>query len=65
VSKRVFLKAFFTLFLLVPGTQAYAYLEPGTGSMLLQLLLGGASGVAVVMKLYWHNLVAFFARIKK
>ena len=41
---------------------AHAYLDPGTGSMLLQLLLGGAAGALVVGKLYWHRVKAFFGR---
>ena len=41
---------------------AHAYLDPGTGSMLLQLLLGGVAGVLVVGKLYWHQAKAFFGR---
>ncbi len=41
---------------------AHAYLDPGTGSMLLQLLLGGVAGVLVVGKLYWHRVQAFFGR---
>ncbi len=41
---------------------AHAYLDPGTGSMLLQLLLGGVAGVLVVGKLYWHQMKAFFGR---
>ena len=39
---------------------AFAYLDPGTGSMVLQLLLGGIAGLAVVVKLYWHSLLSFF-----
>ena len=39
---------------------AYAYLDPGTGSMLVQLLLGGVAGVLVVGKLYWHRIKVFF-----
>ena len=34
------------------------YLDPGAGSMLLQVLAGGIAGLAVVGKLYW-------ARIKR
>jgi len=34
---------------------AHAYLDPGTGSMILQVLLGGVAGVALVGKLYWHR----------
>lgn len=36
---------------------AQAYLDPGTGSILLQALLGGAAGAAVVGRLYWHRLL--------
>ncbi len=35
---------------------AHAYLDPGTGSMILQILLGGVAGALVVGKLYWHRL---------
>ncbi len=38
------------------GSPAYAYLDPGTGSMILQILLGGVAGALVVGKLYWHRL---------
>ncbi len=41
---------------------AFAYLDPGTGSIILQLLLGGLAGGAVVAKLYWHKLKGFFVR---
>ncbi|MGH6948806.1 MAG: hypothetical protein ACREDZ_15865 [Kiloniellales bacterium] len=36
-------------------TTVVAYLDAGTGGMLLQLLLGGVAGIAVVGKLYWHR----------
>ena len=39
---------------------AHAYLDPGTGSMFLQLLLGGVAGLAVLLKLYWQRLLSFF-----
>jgi hypothetical protein len=44
-------------------TPAYAYLDAGTGSMILQLLLGGLAGLAVVGKLYWSNTKEFFRRL--
>ena len=37
-----------------------AYLDPGTGSMLLQILLGGFAAVGVIGKLYWHRLTSLF-----
>ena len=41
---------------------AFAYLDPGTGSIVLQLLLGGVAGGLVVCKLYWHKLKGIFVR---
>ena len=41
---------------------AFAYLDPGTGSMIIQLLLGGIAGAMVVGKLYWHRFKSFFGR---
>ncbi len=49
----------FSLSLTVPST-AYAYLDPGSGSMLLQRVLGGLAGLAVIAKLYWHRLLGLF-----
>ena len=37
-----------------------AYLDPGSGSMLLQLLLGGVAALAVIVKLYWNRFVSLF-----
>jgi hypothetical protein len=42
----------------------FAYLDPGSGSMLVQLLVGGIAGVAVTAKLYWRRILRFF-RIRK
>lgn len=39
----------------VNETQAHAYLDPGSGSMLVQLLLGGVAGAAVIVKLGWQR----------
>ena len=34
-----------------------AYLDPGTGSLIVQLILGGFAAVAVTAKLWWHRLL--------
>jgi hypothetical protein len=36
-----------------------AYLDPGSGSMIIQLILGGAAAVAVGAKFYWKRLLSF------
>lgn len=33
-----------------------AYLDPGTGSMLLQVILGGIAAIGVALKLFWHRI---------
>ena len=39
---------------------AHAYLDPASGSMLLQMILGGIAGVALALKLFWHRVLGFF-----
>ena len=39
-----------------------AYLDPGSGSMLLQILLGGFAAVGVIAKLYWNRVTSLFTR---
>lgn len=41
---------------------AHAYLDPGTGSIMLQLLLGGVAGSLVIFKLYWQKFKDLFSR---
>jgi hypothetical protein len=36
-----------------------AYLDAGTGSLIVQLLAGGFAAVAVAAKLYWRHLLSF------
>jgi membrane associated rhomboid family serine protease len=42
--------------------RAEAYLDPGTGSMVVQLVVGGLVGALALMKLYWRRLKAFVLR---
>ena len=48
-----------TVFVVISTSSAHAYLDAGTGSMILQLLLGGVAGLAIAGKLYWHKLLTF------
>jgi hypothetical protein len=60
-NKHILVLSFF-----VPGvifsTQAFAYLDPATGSILLQGLLAGIAGIAVTSRLYWGKIKSFFSR---
>jgi hypothetical protein len=41
-----------------------AYLDPGSGSMMLQVIAGGLAAAAVTLKVYWRRLLVFL-RIRK
>lgn len=43
----------------IPGffiSDAFAYIDPGTGSMLIQALVGALVGIAIALKIYWYKL---------
>ena len=45
--------------LFVCATPAYAYIDPGSGGMMMQLLLGGTAGIVVLLRLYWRRFTTF------
>ena len=49
---------------MLASLQLLAYLDPASGSLLLQLILGGVAGLALVLKLFWHRILSLFG-IKK
>ncbi len=40
-------------------TTVLAYLDPGSGSMILQIIAGGLAAVAVTARLYWNRILRF------
>ena len=40
----------------------FAYLDAGTGSMILQAVAAGAVGVLVFVKAFWHRIKNLFTR---
>ena len=59
-NKSLSAAVFAFLFLLVSYGHAFAYLDPGTGSMILQGILGGLAAVVVAGKIYWRRIKGFF-----
>ena len=50
---------FVILLLLIPGlfiSDAFAYLDPGSGSMIFQALIGALVGVGIALKIYWEKI---------
>lgn len=39
-----------------------AYIDPGSGSLLLQAIVGGVAALGVTARLYWSRLRGFFKR---
>lgn len=50
---------FFTL------TSAHAYLDPGTGSIILQAIIGAIAAGATFLKFYWHKILKILGIKKK
>jgi hypothetical protein len=53
-----------TLFLLISEVsgEVHAYLDPGSGSMAVQILLGALVGGVALVKVYWQRVTAFVLR---
>lgn len=43
---------------------AYAYLDPGTGSIILQSLIGAAAAGLIVGRGYWYRIVAWVKLVR-
>lgn len=39
-----------------------AYLDPGTGSLILQAVIGIGAGIAFFTRSYWHKLKGLFSK---
>ncbi len=48
-------------FVLLLPREAHAYLDAGSGSLLIQALVGGAAAALVIAKTYWAKIKGFFA----
>lgn len=51
--------------LVASTTWASAYLDPGTGSLVLQMLIAGALTAAASIKIFWAQVKEFFRRSPK
>ncbi len=53
----------FNLFeLLAPFLRPQAYLDPGSGSFIIQLLIAGLVGAGFLVKAYWKKIKGLFNR---
>lgn len=48
---------------LLPQEAQAAYLDPGSGSFLMQIIIAGLVGFSFFAKLFWKNIKLFFANL--
>lgn len=48
-----------------PQTKEALYLDPGSGSFILQMLIAGAAGAIYIFRDYFRRFFAFFKRTEK
>lgn len=62
-AARVLLLAYLTIcWLFVAIPTAGAYIDPGSGSIIFQAIVGGAMALGLGVKLFWRRIAAFFGR---
>ena len=54
---------FFLILLIITPDYAYAYLDPGTGSIILQAILGFIAAVISYFYFFWEKVKLFFKKI--
>ena len=54
----------FLLFFLFTSS-AYAYLDPGTGSIILQAILGAIAAFFSTLYIFWEKVKTFFRKVFK
>jgi hypothetical protein len=42
---------------------AHAYLDPGTGTFVLQMIVAFFVGASVLIRIYWKKLKSFFSKL--
>ena len=55
--------AFYSVVLVFASSPVHAYLDPGTGSMVLQALLGLFAAAAATCGIFWQRIKAFLERL--
>lgn len=58
------LASFIILIFLSTTTTAHAYLDPGTGSLILQALIAGIAAALAAVKIFWLKITIFFGKVR-
>jgi hypothetical protein len=52
---------FYTFLFISLTSQAHAYLDPGTGSMMLQIVIASVVGALFTLKTFWSQIKNYFS----
>lgn len=52
-----------SFFLVMQCTHAHAYIDPGTGSLVLQVVVGAVLGGLFFLKMFFRKIVTFFRKL--
>ena len=55
----------FLFFVICIPSNAYAYIDPGTGSVLLAALVGSLAAIGTTISIYWSKIKSFFSKKEK
>tara|TARA_B100001939_G_C16577668_1_gene461321 strand:+ start:394 stop:597 length:204 start_codon:yes stop_codon:yes gene_type:complete len=58
-------KLFFIFVLLLQSVNAHAYIDPGTGSFILQAIIGLIAAIGAYITFFWRKFKSFMSKIFK
>ena len=58
MKSTLLLSLFVATLLMMMSSPAHAYIDPGTGSFLIQGIIAAVIGVSVTVKLFWNRIKA-------
>ena len=63
MSRSIQLVIFIGIYYILYPNSAHAYLDPGTGSFVIQIIIGFFVGGLYFLKTYWHKIIVFFKNV--
>ena len=65
MKKKINKSIFVIIFSLLFSTNSYAYIDPGSGSIILKAILAEFEGAGTEITIYWKKVKLFFSKIFK
>ncbi len=54
--------SFIAFFYFITPNMLYGYLDAGTGSYMIQIIIAGLAGGALAIKIFWRRIYSFFKK---